>query len=214
MPADEKEYLKRRPIELVYNAHEEAVEARQRMLLAPQLPEDKLPTRLAAVEYHGALMEYFSQLSPHLTGEEPYWSEVGLFSYPIEGRRNELAKSLARYYGVEVSAVLDLFDRVEADDETYREWTPRDEQTVRGLRMLKHWRIRYLTEKRDVEDATGVRTETIQRPDSLPPEAALRVHDLLDQAAAQLGYNIRPKEKKPETKLTDESYDVMDSGGR
>jgi hypothetical protein len=198
------------PRRMVLNAHEQAARERERVSAAPMVPDDVLDTRLAEVEYHAAVMEYFNRLKPHLPDRAEYWERVALWAEPLDGARQQLAKDFARYYGVEAHDVLDLLDALERN-QNFPEIQPREDDTVRGLRNLTSWRGRTETVTRERHDVIdGTVTETVTRPKHLPRGAAMRAHDALDEAAAALGYNVRPGEDVAETKLDGEAeeYEV------
>lgn len=190
------------PQRMVYESYRNAAQQRERVTAAPLVPDHVLDTEITTVEYHAALMEYYSRLAPHLQ-ERPYFNDrIPLFSRPMDGRREQLAKDIAEYYRVEVRDVLELLDEVEKrgtqdykpDEETFEPFEPQpDEETVRGLRSLRHWRSRTTTDVIEEEHAIkGKTSRTVERAEYLPRDVAMRVHDVLDSAASALGYNVRP----------------------
>lgn len=186
---------------LLYEAMRNAAEQRERAAVAPLVPDRVLSTRLANVEYHAAVMEYFNRLSPHLLRRPVFWDEVPLYSEPIDGVRDAIADAYARYYGITKTEALDLFDALEDHDE-FPDIGSRQDETVRGLRNLVHWRNRtesYTVESEDIIDGESV--EEYERQQCLPREVAMTVHDKLDEAAASLGFNTSPGKDIPETRL-------------
>lgn len=201
-PAEE-----RTPQKLVYEAHKNAAKERERVNAAPYVPDDVINTQLAEVEYHAAIMEYFSRLKPHLPDRPEYWNDVALWNEPLQGRRAQIAESLARYYGIETYEVHSLLDALETS-ENWPDITERGDQTVRGLKNLVHWRSRTETEQQTRTDVIeGEVSETIVRPMHLPRDVAMRAHDALDEVAAELGYNTRPGKDITKSRLDAESGD-------
>lgn len=206
---NDDEQQRRTPRRLVYEAYERAAQERERVSAAPMVPDAVIDTQLAEVEYHAAVMEYFNRLKPHLPKRKRFWEEIPLWNDPLDGRRAELAAALAEYYGVEQYQALGVLDTLEG--EQFPEFQAREGETVCGLKNLVHWRGRTEPEtvtRRDVID--GEITETIERPVHLPREVAMRAHDALDEAAAELGYNVRPADDIPTSQLgpDGEEYEV------
>lgn len=205
MSAQRREEEKERtPQRLVYESHQRAAEERERVSAAPMVPDHAINTKLAEVEYHAAVIEYFNRLKPHLPNRKEYWEDVPLWNEPLEGRRAQLARDLAEYYGVEEYQALSLLDTLEEGDH-FPEYSPREGTTVCGLKNLVHWRGRTEMEtvtRNDVLD--GKVTETIERPMHLPRQVAMRAHDALDEAAADLGYNTRPGKDIAKSRLDGE----------
>lgn len=190
--ATEPEENRPTPQRLIFESHERAAAERERVSAAPMLPDSVIDTNMAEVEYHAAVLEYFNRLKPHLTKRRHYWDEVPLYNEPLDGKRDELADMLAKYYGVEQHQALAALDWLE-DTEHFEGFYPREGATVCGLKNLVHWRDRTETQtvtRKDMID--GKVTETVVKPIHLPKSVAMRVHDALDKAAADLGYNVRP----------------------
>lgn len=203
--SDDGDGLERTPQKLVYEAHKAAARERERVSAAPLVPDDVLDTQLAEVEYHAAVLEYFNRLKPHLPDRPEYWDRVPLWNEPLDGEREGIADAFAQYYGVETHHALALLDALERN-ENFPAIESRADETVRGLKNLVHWRGRTQVESRTRHDVLdGDVTETVERPMHLPRQVAMRVHDALDEAAAELGYNTRPGKDIAKTKLDPES---------
>lgn len=208
--SEEKGGRERTPRKLVYQAHKAAAEERQRVNAAPYVSDDILDTQYIEVEYHAAIMEYFSRLKPHLPDRPEFWDEVPLYNEPLDGQRREIARDFAQYYGIEEHQALKLFDGLE-NNENFQAIQPQEDATVRGLKNLVHWRGRTEIVEETREDVIdGEVTEVIEKPLHLPRDVAMRVHDALDAAAADLGYNVRPGREIVKTNLDGESgeYEV------
>lgn len=202
----------RTPQKLVYEAHKQAAEERERVNAAPYVPDSAVNTQFAEVEYHAAVLEYFNRLKPHLPDRPEYWDRVPLWNEPLEGKRDELAGRFAEYYGVEKHQAIALFDALERN-ENFPAIQPRTDSTVRGLKNLVHWRGRTETETRTKNDVlAGEVRETVERPMHLPREVAMRAHDALDAAASDLGYNTRPGKDITKSRLKGDASEYTVEG--
>lgn len=172
------------PQQLIHESHRLCAEERSRVQAAHLL--DEIDETAVQMQYHAALMEYFSRLEPHLPDRREYWEDVPLFSEPVDGRREQLAEEIAEYTGCSISDAHDALDELRNDPD---EW----DEMVCGLKALRGWRTRSRTveiEEHSIVD--GRQVKTVERPQHLPVDVAMHVHDLLDEAAAELGYNTRP----------------------
>jgi hypothetical protein len=208
--ANDTDSEERTPQKLLYEAHKRAAEERQRVSAAPILPDSMLDTQVVEIEYHAAVMEYFNRLKPHLPDRPEFWNRVPLWNDPPDGQRKEIAESMAEFYGIDTSRALGVLDMLE-DNEQFPEVQPRTDETVRGLKHLVHWRGKSTTEqveRHDVIDGSSVKL--VERPIHLPRDVAMRVHDALDEAAAELGFNVRPGKDIAKSSLDGESgsYEV------
>jgi hypothetical protein len=174
------------------------------------VPDDMIDSHVAEVEYHASLMEYFSLMAPHLPDRPAFWERVPLFADPVQGKREQMANLFAEYYGVDVKDGFELFDAIEEND-AFPDIEAQDEEVVRGLKSLKHWRGRTRTETVERQSLTkGKVTETIERSEHLPLPVAMRVHDLLDEAAAELGFNVRPSKDMRNSTVNEEAEFEVD----
>lgn len=204
------------PESLIYEAYSNCAQQRERVSVAPLVPDEVLDTKMNEVEYHGAIMEYFNRLSPHLPDRPHYWEKIELFSYPMDGAREELAEQLADYYSIDTKTalrVLDLMEhseKLEEVDDSFSEINSNEgDGTVRGLKSLKHWRNKTYTTTEEREDIIqGREVVEVTEQEYLPREVAMRIHDILDEAASKLGYNTRPGRDITRTEVSEEGFEV------
>lgn len=201
----------RTPTKLIYEALEHAADERERVSAAPHVPDKVLNTVRCEIEYHAAVMEFFNRLKPHLPDRPDYWNNTPLWTEPMDGKKTRACEAVGDLYGLENHEVAELFEGLEASEE-FPEIEPQDE-LVRGLRHLVHWRGRTETVERTTYDVIeGEDTVTVEQPIHLPQSIAMRVHDVLEDAAADLGYNVRPGKDIVQTELDPETGESTVTG--
>jgi hypothetical protein len=172
---------------LILDAYVRAARHRERVEVAPFVPDARLDEQVAAAEYFAAVMEYYNRLEPHLVDRPAYWERAPLWTDPDDGGdREQLVEHFARYYHVDYQTALDVLDAVEADN---RFPCREQDETVRGLQTLQLWRRRSTVDvERERDPYRGVVEREVERPEFLPPRLTLRAHTLLDEAASDLGF--------------------------
>lgn len=180
---------------LIIDAYERAAEHRERAALAPFVPDDVVDTDIAAAEYFAAVIEYYSRLEPHLPDRPHYWKQVPLIPDPVDSGRDQVVTALMDFYNVDHQTALQVLEYAE-DDPSFPIDEP-DDDVLHGLRSLQAWRSR-TTRVRDVRDDVLDGAHVVERnlPQYLPRQHTLRVHTVLDEAAAKLGFG--PEGEIPE----------------
>jgi len=172
----------------IFEAYKRAAEQRERVELAPFVPDHAIDERVAEAEYHAAVIEYFSRLEPHLPDRRHYWKEVELYPSPFQADRERVVQALADCYNLTETDAVAVLEDIETDP-SLPEIDPDADEIARGLRSLQRWRGRTTRGERTREDPIeGEIRETVERPVYMPKSLSLRAHAVLNQAAASLGF--------------------------